>query len=554
MELLLFQRPAKERKEIWEQILVDKAFRLLYFKFDFYAWAIYYFWHNFITWIKDFHKMIYLFCVDPKNAIIIWFRESWKTAIVALLYVVWCIATKREDFILFMAYDLDSAKDKVLNVSNFLRSNKKFKLDYWLLYDDWTSRGKQALNQWSQQKTMSKFVTTTWIKVEAVSLKNMKRWKQLLDDEWNIIRPSLLIADDLDIEESVKNKRIIEENTAKINSWVLRSIRWKAIFLWNIITIDWIIQRLEETYKGYWNTMRIALIEKGEIIWPERYVWTQKEAEKLNNELYQGKKVVQSIEVLSIDKESYNCDFLNLPKMIVWDPIFDTEAVIKCEELTPYFTFKIKVEDREAELNIYYKDFRKDFFDYLYAWVDTWWWQWWDSDNTSMTFLDKNGDLYATLASNIINYSHARQILSILHNQFWFHFFNNSLWIEKNFTWIALIEDIKTYNSKDLLKKCFIPTAEGKKITQYTNVVWWFTSWSSKEKLKEDLRKAIIQNKIKFEEDEKEEFKFWVKTETNWKIVYEPDWINCDHDDRIISRWIAFQMFLNNNPNFLKYE
>jgi len=63
--------------------------------------------------------------------------------------------------------------------------------------------------------------------------------------------------------------------------------------------------------------MRIALIEKGEIIWPERYVWTQKEAEKLNNQLYEGKKVVQSIEVLSIDKESYNCDFLNVPIMIV---------------------------------------------------------------------------------------------------------------------------------------------------------------------------------------------------------------------------------------------
>lgn len=550
---LLFQRPLKERKEIWEQIETDKAFRLLYFMNDFYAWALYYFWHNFITGVKDFHKMIYLFCVDPKSALIIWFRESWKTAIVALLYVVWCISTEKEDFILFMAYDLESAKDKVLNVSNFLRSNKKFKADYGLLFDDWNSRGKTALERVNQQKTMSKFVTTTWIKVEAVSLKNMKRWKQLLDEEWNIIRPSLLIADDLDIEESVRNKRIIEENTSKIQSWVLRSIRWKAIFLWNIVTTDWIIQRLEEIYKDHWNTTRISLIENWKITWEERYVWKQAEADRINKEKYGWKLVVQSIETLSIDKESFNSDFLNLPKIIIWDPVFDIEKIEECKILKVYYIFKIRVEDREVELKIFKKDFKKDFYDYLYAWIDVWWWGWWDSDNSSLTFLDKDWELYATIASNIINYSHIRQILSILHSGYWFHFFNNSLWIEKNFLWTALIEELKKHD-KVLFKKCFIPTAEWKKVTQYTNVVWWNTTHSSKEKLKEDLRKIIIQTKISFEEEEQKEFKFWVKTEKDWKIIYEPDNINCFHDDRIISRWIATQMFLNYNPNFLAYE
>ena len=116
---LLFEYDLKKRKEIWKAINEDKAFRLKYFEYDFYAFAIYYFGHNFITWIKDFHKAIYWILTKNTNAIIIGFRESWKTAIVALFYVVWIISYRKQKFILFMAYDLDSATDKVLNISTF---------------------------------------------------------------------------------------------------------------------------------------------------------------------------------------------------------------------------------------------------------------------------------------------------------------------------------------------------------------------------------------------------------------------------------------------------
>ena len=87
---LLFEYDLKKRKEIWKAINEDKAFRLKYFEFDLYAFAIYYFWQNFRTWIKDFHKQIYKMLDDKnKNAIIIGFRESWKTAIVAFIYGIW---------------------------------------------------------------------------------------------------------------------------------------------------------------------------------------------------------------------------------------------------------------------------------------------------------------------------------------------------------------------------------------------------------------------------------------------------------------------------------
>ena len=355
MQKLLFEHTPERRKEINTRIKRTRTYRLEYFKFDFYAFALYYFWNNFKTWIKDFHKEIYKFCVSDKNSLIIWFRESWKTSIVALIYIIYCIATEREKFILFMAYDLESAKDKVLNVSNSLRVNRKLKDDYLLLFDDWKAGNqKEKLNE---QKTMSKFVSTNWIRVEAVSLKNMKRWKLFLNEEWEILRPSLLIADDLDIEESVKNVEIIDQNEKKLNSGVLKSIRWKAIFLGNIITDDWVIQRLEKTYKDYWNTKRIALIEDWNIVWEERYVWKQEEAERINNDKYNGDEIVQSIEILSIDEWTFNSDFLNKPNLDIGDPIFKKEKLDLVLALEPVKTFRVSIDWEIAIIDIFSEDF-----------------------------------------------------------------------------------------------------------------------------------------------------------------------------------------------------
>lgn len=544
---LLFEYNLKKRKEIWKAINEDKAFRLKYFEYDFYAFAIYYFGHNFITWIKDFHKAIYWILTKNTNAIIIGFRESWKTAIVALFYVVWIISYRKQKFILFMAYDLDSATDKVLNISNFLKSNKKFKSDFWLLFDDWRNKKKDEFNA---QKRMSKFISTTWVKVEAVSLKNMKRWKQLLNEEWEVIRPDLLIADDIDTDDSIRNIRIIDETEAKILSWVLKSLRGKAIFLWNIIAEDWIIQRLEKTFKDHWYTMRIALIENWNIIWPERYVWNEEEAKKINKEKYWWEKIVQSIEELSIDEQSFNSDFLNIPKIIIWDSVFNINKLREINIVKPYFVYDIRIEDRNVKLEIFYKDFQKDFYDYLYAWIDTGWGWGWESDSTDLCFLDKDWKLYAKVNSNILTYKHTQKLLSILCSEYWFAFFKNSLCIERNHLWVALIEEIK---EKDiaLFKDLYISKTLDKKITKYTNSVGWITTQTSKEKLKEDLNEAINLWKIELSQEEFIEFKSWIKEEIWEKIIYCPDSINSKHDDRIIWRWLAFQMFLTNNKNYL---
>gem|GEM_PF-3130759 len=125
--MLLYERKPQQQKQILQACIKRPEIRKKYFATDFYAFALYYFLQNFKTGITDFHREIFKMCVSEKNSLVIGFRGCGKTAIVGVMYIIWCIAYKKEEFILFLAYDMESAKDKVLNVANFLRANERFK-------------------------------------------------------------------------------------------------------------------------------------------------------------------------------------------------------------------------------------------------------------------------------------------------------------------------------------------------------------------------------------------------------------------------------------------
>lgn len=569
--MLFYQRSKKDRWLIWNQLKEDQSFRILYLWKDFYAFALYYFWHNFITWVKDFHKIIYQFCVEPKNALIIWFRESWKTAIVALIFVIWCIAYKKEKFILFWAYDLENAVDKVMNIINFLKQNKKFKNDYWLLYDDWSSR-KRDVNKWLQPKTMSKFVSTSWVKVQAVSLKNMKRWKQLIDEEWNILRPSLFIWDDIDVDESVKNVNVVIENYKKFSSTILRSIRWRAIVLWNIIAEDWVNIRIRDKLckdKNLWNYLEISIYdEEWNIIWPERYVQTLEEAIKINKEKYKWEKVVTSLEELMLDMDSFRSDFLNQPKLVIWEPVFNLEKIESLEVLEPTQTFQISIDWEDFELEIFDKNYSKDKYYYLNAWIDTAW-DWWiisdsewndykqekekDNDHTDMTFLNEEWKLFARVSSNKLWYDKTYILLCKLTDEFWFLYNKNSLVIERNLYWINLIKKLRKHRP-DIAKNIYRKLTDSSWRLLYVSELWWWTDNASKEKFKTDLNKAINKWFYQVTEYTKRELRAWSKEEKWWRIIYTNNTIIARHDDSVISWWLAFQWFIQFKTNLFEDE
>ncbi len=550
----LYEYDVKNRKEIWDAVLKDKAFRIKYFEQDLYAFSLYHFWHNFKTWVKDFHRDIYKLCVSKKNWLIIWFRGSWKTSIVALIYIVWCIAYNIEKFILFMAYDVESASDKVMNISNFLKVSKSFVNDYWLLFDDWeTLTRDKKIKTSSKPKKMSKFVTTNGIKVESVSLKTMKRWKQLLNDKWEIIRPSLLIADDIDVEWSVENPDIIEKMTMKIESWVMNSIRWRVIFLWNIILNDWIIQRLEKIYWDFWNTMNISLINDWNIIWEEKYKWTKKEADRVNKDKFNWDLVVESIEELAIKLDVFKADYLNIPMWWVWEKVFSYELVNAQEVIEPVKTEYIEIWWDMFELDIF-QEHNFNRYIYLSCWLDVAW-VWWQivdyhwnkveqdeklmtNDYTDITFLTPDWKLFARVRSKKLWEFNTFKLLKLLTDKYKILYLKNCLVIERNHHWEVLIWNINR-SRRDIAKFIYRKLTDNQWRLMYTSKLWYWTDQKSKMDLKDSLRDAMSVVWLQLTKTVKKEFSAWVRQKQGSKFIFTNDKALAKHDDSVISYWLA---------------
>lgn len=81
--------------------------------------------------------------------------------------------------------------------------------------------------------SVSNFTSTTGVKIESKSLNQVLRGSNSYVDGKSV-RPTLLYLDDIDVEKSVKNVRIIDENERKIlgeTMGALDPLRRRVIFL-----------------------------------------------------------------------------------------------------------------------------------------------------------------------------------------------------------------------------------------------------------------------------------------------------------------------------------
>lgn len=98
------------------------------------------------------------------------------------------------------------------------------------------------------------------------------------------IRPTLLVVDDADTSDSVRNRTIIDQNWRKLTGETIDAMdpfKRRIIALLNVIAEDGIGPRLKnmaET-KENWNTIIQPLIVEGRSVWPE--VFTEDVIENL---------------------------------------------------------------------------------------------------------------------------------------------------------------------------------------------------------------------------------------------------------------------------------
>lgn len=141
--------------------------------------------------------------------------------------------------------------------------------DYGMLFPIESKREDLA------KKSVSNFDSTNGVKIETRSLGQTLRGANIYKKGKGAKRPTLLFLDDVDVNKSVHNIEIIDNNEKRISGetiGALDPIRRQIVFLGNVIKEDGIVPRFIKKYKGKkrWNIYELALFdESGVNVWPE---------------------------------------------------------------------------------------------------------------------------------------------------------------------------------------------------------------------------------------------------------------------------------------------
>lgn len=306
---------------IFEMLTKSRDTRIMLFHPDngfergFYWFCYYYFSDTFkYEETADFQ---FEFCENlydwKRNLVFIGFRECAKTAFIKY-YVIYCIIFRINPYLVYICNDASSAKSKLFDVVYQLQTNRKLLADFWPLFNAWTSSPRQKV----QKKTISQFITENEVKVEALGMKQSLRGRVYGASDGEH-RPWLLIFDDVDVEDSVKNWDIINNTYNKIKKeffwWASKTSR--KIFLWNVLGLDSVIQRMFEDYKHdpKRRCMRVAVKDEQGKISRSRYVETDEEAEFYNQDIEDplAYRVSLDSERRDMGEIAYNQNYMLVP-------------------------------------------------------------------------------------------------------------------------------------------------------------------------------------------------------------------------------------------------
>lgn len=150
------------------------------------------------------------------------------------VYLVWCIVYAIEPYEVIQSFDSSGSEEMVRNVAKMLM-NSSIVSDYGNLFP--FSNAKEDMSK----KSITNFDTTNGVKVVSRSLGEKLRGASSYDEDIGSSRPTLLVLDDIDVMDSVRNVDIINKNEAKINNETIGAMskeRARIIFLGNTILGD----------------------------------------------------------------------------------------------------------------------------------------------------------------------------------------------------------------------------------------------------------------------------------------------------------------------------
>jgi hypothetical protein len=162
------------------------------------------------------------------------------------------------------------------------------------------------------------FDTTNGIKVKAKSQNENIRGANVYDEEEGTARPDLLVIDDIDTTDSVRNKDVIDKNESKLRQQTIGAMskeKQRIIFLGNTIANDGIVRRFAERVKDdpRWKYFRQPIYDEhtGECVWPDFFT----------------PEVIENIK--SSEGDAWDQNYLLIPKITIGTTVFDTTQPIR---------------------------------------------------------------------------------------------------------------------------------------------------------------------------------------------------------------------------------
>jgi predicted phage terminase large subunit-like protein len=148
-------------------------------------------------------------------------RESAKSTVVSLQYVIYCICYRLEQFIILLSNTSDQASNFLNDIKHELEKNDKLIKDF----PDVCETGKKPNPpRWSKNE----IITRNGIKVLALGAGQQIRGRRNKES-----RPSLIILDDIETDESFQNP----ESYYKLQDWLTKAVLKSGTSTTNIIYI-----------------------------------------------------------------------------------------------------------------------------------------------------------------------------------------------------------------------------------------------------------------------------------------------------------------------------
>lgn len=480
------------QKQYLELLNTTPENRRSFFAWDFFAWWFYYYTENFVAPLAPFHlDWIHTLENTDLNILIKGFRWSIKTSVI-VAFITWCICYKKHNFIVWQSFWSDSSQRMTKQIAmNLMDSRLMF--DYWVLFHPNWSREDM------EKKSIGDFDTKNGVKILAASL-----WEKLRGAISRNSRPDLLILDDIDVTDSVRNSEIIQKNYDKITGETIGAMskdRSRIIFLGNVINADGVVPRFENEKANdpNWKIFVQPLYNAdGSVAWD---FFTKEKIEKiLSNEW----------------KRAFAQNYLLQP--IVNGNLFFTK---RDNLITPNY----KEDDLFPELRLYREPRGGLMIGVDTSGGGTWW------DLSAISVRDNEWKLYAFYNGSVPP--------DELHDQIITRIFTLGykwrLAIEVNNTGIATINKAKEWKFKHYL---YSERTVDERTNRVSKKLGWNTTSKTRPLMLSELEEAV-RNWVIVEVDERQKKEMEVFA---YNDNFKPEAMLPHHDDCIIADSICWQM------------